>query len=246
MLVASHPAAELVQLREPESFGALDEHDRRVGDVDPTSTTLVATRMSASPRTNRSMRSAFSRAGMRPWSSSTRRSGNTLVLRRSNSAVALRAPSLSDSSMSGQMTNAWRPFAHLRADELVARRALERRHDSRLDPLPAGRHLAQLAEVDIAVQGVRQRPRYRRRGHGEVVRHRPRCLAQPLALRHAESMLLVDDRETEVAQHDVVLDERMGADDRASRGRPPGRRESRGVPPPRCCPRAAAAGGRAA
>ncbi len=35
VLVPSHPPAKLVQLREPESLGALDDHDGRVGDVDP-------------------------------------------------------------------------------------------------------------------------------------------------------------------------------------------------------------------
>ena len=34
VLVSPDPAAKLMQLREPESLGALDEHDRRVGDVD--------------------------------------------------------------------------------------------------------------------------------------------------------------------------------------------------------------------
>ena len=35
VLSPSHPAAELVQLREPEALGVLDDHDRGVGHVDP-------------------------------------------------------------------------------------------------------------------------------------------------------------------------------------------------------------------
>ena len=31
----AHPAAQLVQLREPEALGVLDEHHRRIGHVDP-------------------------------------------------------------------------------------------------------------------------------------------------------------------------------------------------------------------
>ena len=88
-----------------------------------------------------------------------------------------------------------------------------RRDDPVSTGTPAGWHLAQLAEVDVSVQRVRQRARDRRRGHGEVVGHRSRRLAQTLPLGHAETMLLVDDDEAEVDHRDVVLDERVGPDD---------------------------------
>ena len=75
----------------------------------PTSMTVVATRTSAPPAANASIAAAFSRGRIWPCSSTTRKSANSVSCRRSNSAVAARACSASDSLTSGQTTKAWRP-----------------------------------------------------------------------------------------------------------------------------------------
>ncbi len=90
-----------------------------------------------------------------------------------------------------------------------------------------GRHLAELADVDVAVHGELQRAGDRRRGHGQEVGRQRALAAQPLTLRDAEAMLLVDDHEAEVAERDVVLDERVRPDQQAARGRWPWPRGSR-------------------
>ena len=82
-----------------------------LGTSMPTSTTLVETRMSASPRRKAAMISSFSLGFMRPCSSASLRSGKISACRRSCSAVAALASILSDSSTSGQMTKACRPSA---------------------------------------------------------------------------------------------------------------------------------------
>ena len=75
----------------------------------PTSMTVVATRTSASPAAKRSIASAFSRGRIWPCSRTTSKSFSSVSRSRSNSAVAARACSASDSLTSGQTTNAWRP-----------------------------------------------------------------------------------------------------------------------------------------
>ena len=77
----------------------------------PTSITVVATRTSAPPAANAAIASCFSRGRICPCSSTTRKSFSSPVRSRSYSAVAARAWSASDSSTSGQTTNAWRPCA---------------------------------------------------------------------------------------------------------------------------------------
>ena len=85
------------------------------------------------------------------------------------------------------------------------------RNGAGVDRLAAGRLLAQLRDVHVAEIGQHQRARDRRRGQHQHVdglalaRER-----EPLV--HAEAMLLVDDGEREVAECDVVLEQRMGAD----------------------------------
>src|SRR4029079_3560335 len=70
---------------------------------------------------------------------------------------------------------------------------------------PAGHHrpagggrLRDLAHRQVAVHGQRERPRDRRRGHVQDVRRA--SLGQGFALLHAEAVLLVADRDGEVAR----------------------------------------------
>ena len=85
------------------------------------------------------------------------------------------------------------------------------RHRARVDRLAAGRLLAQLRDVHVAEIGQHQRARDRRRGQHQHV-DRLALAGEREALVHAEAMLLVDDREREIAERDLVLEQRMGAD----------------------------------
>ena len=180
----------------------------------PTSITAVETRMSASPSRKRRITSSFCLPDMRPCSSSSRRSGKTCVRSRSYSAVAAFTSSVSDSSTSGQMTNAWRPFSTCAAHEALGVVALVRADPRRLDRLAAGRHLVDDGDVEVAVQRQRERARDRRRRHHEHVR-RVRglraLLAQGGALHDAEAVLLVDDGDAEVVEAHAALDQRVRA-----------------------------------
>ena len=77
-----------------------------LGTSMPTSMTVVATSTSASPAANARITSAFSAGRSWPCMRTTRKSRSSPAVRRSNSAVAARAASASDSLTSGQTTNA--------------------------------------------------------------------------------------------------------------------------------------------
>jgi hypothetical protein len=162
----------------------------------PTSMTVVATSTSAAPEAKRSIASAFSRGFICPCSSTTSKSTNSVVRRRSNSAVAARAASASDSATSGQTTNAWRPLAS------SSRMRSYARSRSRSPPATwvsiGWRPLGSSRRTVTSRRAERrqaQRARDRRGGHVQHVGHEPvrRLGVQRRALAHAEAMLLVDD-----------------------------------------------------
>ena len=84
-------------------------------------------------------------------------------------------------------------------------------HPGRHDRLPGRGRLRDLAHRQIAVDGERERARDRRGGHVEDVRRAP--LGERRALLDAEAVLLVDDRDGEVAELEALLDQRVRADD---------------------------------
>ena len=137
----------------------------------PTSITVVETSTSAPPSANAAIAACFSRGRIWPCSSTTRKSRSSVRESRSNSAVAARAWSASDSSTSGQTTKAWRPCAQLLAHPLVGARALALgRGDVRRHRPAARRQLPQDGDVEVAVGGEGQRARDRRGGHVQHVR----------------------------------------------------------------------------
>ena len=95
-----------------------------------------------------------------------------------------------------------------RIDHLVE--AIERNRAG-VDRLAARGLLAQLRDVHVAEIGEHQRARDRRRGHHENVDGLA-LARERQALMHAEAMLLVDDREREVAEFNLLLEQRVGAD----------------------------------
>ncbi len=86
------------------------------------------------------------------------------------------------------------------------------RHGAGIDLLPAGGFFAQLGNVHVAEIGQHQRARDRRRGKHEQVDGFA-LARQREPLMHAEAVLLVDDGERQIAERDIVLEQRMGADD---------------------------------
>ena len=80
-----------------------------------------------------------------------------------------------------------------------------------VDRLAAGGLFAQLRDFHVAEVGEHQRARDRRRGQHQHV-HGLALAGEREALMHAEAVLLVDDGEREVAERHLVLEQRMGAD----------------------------------
>ncbi len=113
--------------------------------------------------------------------------------------------------MSGQTTYACRPFAEETREARVRLRRALLRDPARDHRLARGGRLLDLRHREVAVHGERERARDRRRGHVEDVR---RAIARDGgALLDAEAVLLVDDRDREVAQLHSGLDEGVRADD---------------------------------
>ena len=113
---------------------------------------------------------------------------------------------------------------HQRADPIGALARLQRaadrvldffharqRNGAGVDRLAAGRLLAQFRDVHVAEISQHQRARDRRGGEHQHV-DRLALLRQRQPLMHAEAVLLVDDREREIAERDILLEQRMGAD----------------------------------
>ena len=82
-----------------------------------------------------------------------------------------------------------------------------------IDFLPAGRLLAQFRDIHVAEIGQHQRARDgRRRQHQKIDRLALTRECQPLM--HAETVLLVDNGEREIVEGDVLLKQRVRADDK--------------------------------
>ena len=79
------------------------------------------------------------------------------------------------------------------------------------DRLAARRQFIDDADVQVAVDGQRQRARNGRRGHDQHVRVRA-FFHQRLALLHAEAVLLIDDRQTQLLEFDIGFEQRVRAD----------------------------------
>ena len=109
------------------------------------------------------------------------------------------------------MTYACRPVVDLPPDEVVDLVAPRLRLGDGLDREPSWRHLAHDRDVEIAVGRERERARNRRGGHDQHVRMQA-LGPERRALQHAEPVLLVDDDETELAEADRILHQRMRAD----------------------------------
>ncbi len=96
-----------------------------------------------------------------------------------------------------------------RAGHLLA--AVER-HRAGVDRLASGRLFEETRDVEVAIGGHHQRARDRRRAHQQRIGVMP-LRRQCQALLDAEAVLLVDDRQRQVAEDDILLHQRVRADD---------------------------------
>ena len=213
---AADAPAQLVQLGDPVALGVLDEHHGGVGDVDAD---LDDRRRHEDVRLPR--REALHRLGLLARAHLAVQQDDLEVLE-----LRLAQPLELGRGRAGLQRLG---LAHERADDerlaagaqllaqaVVGALALAlARGDVRLDRLAAARQPAQRRDVQRAEAREAQRPGDRRRGHVQHVRGQPgRGLGvQRRALAHAEAVLLVDDGDREVGEHDGVLDERVRPDD---------------------------------
>ena len=129
---------------------------------------------------------------------------------RSASSSAARAIVVSEPSISGQTTYAWRPSSRCRRSRSYASALRSSADPGGDDRLAVGGRRRDLRDGEVAVDRQRERPRDRRRRHVEDVR--APALGERRPLLDAEAVLLVDDGDGEVAEVDLALDQRMRAD----------------------------------
>src|SRR5674476_605 len=108
------------------------------------------------------------------------------------------------------------PLSRIEEVEDAAGRVLDlldarQRNRAGVDRLAAGRLLAQFGDVHVAEISQHQRARDRRGGEHQHV-DRLALLRQRQPLMHAEAMLLVDNGERQIVERDILLEQRVGAD----------------------------------
>ena len=209
---APDPAAQLVQLGEPEALRLLDHDHGRVGHVDP-------------DLDHRGGHQQLERAG--------REVGHDPVLVPARHPAVDQPDDLAKARLErpvtllrGRLVGILGGFgiADQRADPIEALAALERGPDpceDRLEPgkrqgagpdaAPSGRLLAQLRDRHVAIERQHEGARDRGRGHHQEVR----ALAlggQAQALMDAEAVLLVDHRERQIGERHALLEQGVGPD----------------------------------
>ena len=209
---AAHAAAQLMELREAEAFGVLDEHHGRVRDVDAdldhrrrNEDVDLAVAESAHGIV---LRGRVEAAVQERHSAMRKATGAQILvfLRRGTECdlVALLDQRQHDVRLTG--------FRDLRVDEVEHLRARLLGTPRRRHRLAARRTLVEHTHVEVAVQRERERPRNRRGAHQQHVGTRA-LLAKREALLHAEPMLFVHHSEAESRELRSLLRERVRADD---------------------------------
>ena len=214
-----------MQLRDAEALGVLDQHHGRVGDVDPDLDHRRGDQhvgLARGKASHRLLLLARPHAAVQQDEIESRKLAPAQALQLSRGGahgfprgagprarVGVGILLLLDQRAHDVCLPA-RP--QLLAQQLIGLRAAALAGDHpRAYAQAAGGQLVQLARVEISVPGQGERARDRRRGHVQRVR---RALGvQRHALAHAETMLLVDYRQRQVAKVHVWLDQRVRADD---------------------------------
>ena len=200
-----------MELREAEAVGLLDDHDRRVRDVDAdldhrrrdedVELARLELRHDAPPLGRR-------QAPVEAADAVAAELGSAEPL-----GLLLGGPRDARLGRLDQRADdvGLPPVVEVPTEPRVRLRAALVGHPGGDDRLAVGRRQRELAHLEVAVDGERERSRDRGRGEVEDVRAAP--LDERGALRDAEAVLLVDDGHREVAEVDLLLDERMRPDD---------------------------------
>jgi hypothetical protein len=216
VLAAPDAPAQLVQLRDPVALGVLDEHHRRVGDVDADLDHGGGDEhVGGARREGRHRLLLLARAllPVQEHDAEVAQLGRPEALELGGGGARLQCLGLLDERADDERLAA---RAQLLADALVSALALALGggHE-RVDRPPARRQLAQHGHVEVAVGGQRERARDRRGGHVQHVRgqRRRRLAVERAALVDAEAVLLVDHDDREAVELDGGLDQRVRADE---------------------------------
>ena len=211
LCAASDPAAQLVQLRQPEALGMIDDHDGGVrhvdADLDHRGGDQDRQRAGGECRHDAILVLAGEFAMHQPDPLTEPRPQLGMPLLRGGDVQHLglgnqRADPV-DLRAGGE--RALDPFDHL--VEPLERDA------TGCDRLPAGRLLVEPRHVHIAIAREQQRARDRRRRHHQQLGAAAGALLlQRQPLMHAEFVLLVDDDQAEILEDDMLLKQSMRAD----------------------------------
>ena len=222
MFATADAPTKLMQLRQAEALGVLDEHHRCVGNVhadlddgrrDEDVTSTCAELLHDAVLVGRShlaVQQVNSQVGEDLGGKMRRFLLGGFDFR----FVALIDRRADDESLAA--------VGDLAADQVVRLASIGGRGEyPRLDGLASARHLVEDDDVEVSVVGEREGSRDRSGGHDQHVRV-PSLAPQRHALVDAEAVLFVDDREREVGEINALLQQSVRPDDdvHASVGKP--------------------------
>ena len=216
MRAAANPPAQLVQLRQPEPLGVLDEHHGRVrhvhADLDDGGRDEDVT-LAARECPHDAVLLVRLHPPVQQGDAQVREDVVREMVGHLGGGAQVDFLGLLDQRVDDIHLPAG---VHLLSDERVNLLSARLGLRDRLDRKASRRHLPHDRDVEIAVGRERERARDGRRGHDQHVRVHP-FRSERGPLEDAEPMLLVDDDEPELVEPDRVLDERMRADHHVNR-----------------------------
>ena len=200
-----------MQLRQPETLGILDHHGGRLGHID-------------ADFDDGGRDQQFQSAGLevghrlvlvRPLHAAMHQPHLALELHRQLLETILGGGKVNDLAFFHQRAHPIGAVALRHGTAKPAHHLVQPRHRQhpRIDRQPSRRLLGELRHIHVTINRQRQGARDGCRRHHQQVGGAVRLGLQCQALMHAEAMLFVDDRKSEVVEDHVLLKKRMRADD---------------------------------